>query len=128
MEKIELNHWFATDNELSISLMRYFVKINICQNNKFIFYRLEVFDEGKVTLVFNFYSLSDAIHFTEKIIQKCTEIPEIVQQYISRFQTGEFNQTIKNEKIITPKISLIIIISQIACTTVSLGMTKTKMI
>ena len=99
MEVIELNHWFAADNELSISLMRYFVKISICQNNKFIFYRLEVFEKGRVALVLNFYSLSDAIHFTEKIIQKCTEISEIVQQYISRFQTGEFNQTIKNEKI-----------------------------
>lgn len=98
MEVIELNHWFAADNELSISLMRYFVKISICQNNKFIFYRLEVFEEGRVALVLNFYSLSDAIHFTEKIIRKCTEISEIVQQYISRFQKGEFNQTIKNEK------------------------------
>jgi len=98
MEVIELNHWFVTDNELLISLMRYFVKINICQNNKFIFYRLEVFEEGKVALVFNFDSLSDAIHFTEKIIQNCTEISEIVHQYISRFQKVEFNQTIKNEK------------------------------
>ena len=105
MEKIELNHWFAVDNELSISLMRYFVKINICQNNKFIFYRLEVFDEGKVTLVFNFYSLSDAIHFTENIIKKCTETSEIVQQYISRFKKGEFNQTIKDEKIKVRKLN-----------------------
>ena len=95
MEVIELNHWFVADNELSISLMRYFVKINICQNNKYIFYRLEVFEEGKVAVVFNFYSLSDAIHFTENIIQKCTEISDIVQQYISRFQKGEFNQTKK---------------------------------
>ncbi len=36
MEVIELNHWFVADNELSISLMRYFVKINICQNNKYM--------------------------------------------------------------------------------------------
>ncbi len=105
MGRIELNHWFVADNELSISLMRYFVKINICQNNKFIFYRLEVFKEGKVALVFNFYSLSDAIQFTEKIIQKYTELSEIVQQYINRFQKGEFNQTIKDEKIKTRKLN-----------------------
>ena len=105
MKKIELNHWFVADNELSISLMKYLVKINICQNNKFIFYRLEVFEEGKVALVLNFYSLSDAIHFTENIIKKCTEISEIVQQYISRFQKGEFNQTIKDEKIKVRKLN-----------------------
>jgi hypothetical protein len=97
MGRIELNHWFVKDNELSISLMRYFVKISICQNNNFIFYRLEIFKEGKVVLVFNFYSLSDAIYFTERIIQKCTEISEIIEQYTSSFQNVKFNQTIKNK-------------------------------
>ena len=96
MGRIELNHWFATDNELSISLMRYFVKINICQNNKILFYHLEVSEESKVALVFNFYSLSDAIQFTEEIIGKCTKTTEIVEQYINKFQKGEFNQTIND--------------------------------
>ena len=96
MRKIELNHWFVADNELSISLLKYFVKIIICQNNKFIFYRLEVFEESKADLVFNFYSLSDAIQFTEEIIGKCTKTTEIVEQYINKFQKGEFNQTINN--------------------------------
>lgn len=95
MERMELNQWFVGDNRLSISLMRYYVEINICKNNDFIFYRLEVFNNSKVDLVFNFYFLSDAISFTEKIIKKCTETSEIVQQYINKFQTGEFNKTIK---------------------------------
>ena len=103
MRKIELNHWFVEDNELSISLMRYFVKISICQNDKFIFYRLEVFKESKSALTFNFYSLSDAIKFTEEIIQKCTKTSEIVEEYINRFEAGEYNQKNKKGKIKSKK-------------------------
>ena len=93
MKKIALNHWLVVDNELSISLMRYFVKINICLNNEFIFYRLEVFKENRIILVFKFYTLSDAIQFTEEIIKESIETSEIVEQYNNRFKNGKYTQT-----------------------------------
>ena len=98
MKKIELNHWFVEDNELKISLMRYFIKISICQNNESIFYRLEVIKKSKTSLIFNFYSLSDAIRFTEETVKKCTKTSEIVEEYITRFEKVEFNPAKNNEK------------------------------
>ena len=38
MSIMGLNHWFIGGNELSISLMRFYVRIEICQNDSFIYY------------------------------------------------------------------------------------------
>ena len=45
--KIELNHWFIKENEISISLIRLFVNINIIKNNNSISFLLTVIDEKK---------------------------------------------------------------------------------
>ena len=59
---------------------------------------MEVFKDGRVNLVFNFYSLSRAIQFTEDIINQCTETSDIVDRYISEFQNDKPLLTIKNGK------------------------------
>ena len=93
MEKFKLDHWFVADNELSISLMHYFVKITICKNSAFIFYRLEIFKDGKCKLLFNFYSLEDAVKFTEEVINETNSIEEIVNNYRIIFKRGQFKDS-----------------------------------
>lgn len=85
MKRIDLDHWFVGDNKLSISLMKFFVRITICKNDDYIFYGLEVYDDNRVCLIFNFYSLEDAIKFTEEVIAKCFEKEEIINAYIEKF-------------------------------------------
>lgn len=34
MSRIELNHWYIKDNELSISLMKFYTKIKILKNDQ----------------------------------------------------------------------------------------------
>lgn len=81
MIKIKSNHWYVGNNELSISLLRYYVIISICQNN----YQLKVYSESKVKLSLSFNSLKDAVEFTESVIQNNTELDKIEQLYNKMF-------------------------------------------
>jgi hypothetical protein len=90
MKIIELNHWFVIDNELSISLKKFFVRINILKNDKFIFYKMTINNETQEELVFNFYSLEDAILFTEKVVANSNSNNEIVNYYYDMFNNKQF--------------------------------------
>ena len=90
MIRLELNHWFINNNSISISLMRYFVEISIDYNDVNLFYRLIIRDSNKNELVFNYYSLEDAIWFTENVINKCESFKEIINEYESEFNNNRF--------------------------------------
>lgn len=90
MKNIELNHWYIKDNELSISLMRHHVSIRILRNDKNIFYQLVVIDSNRESLLFNFYTLEDAVRFTEDNISKCMDNKEILKQYKELFYNEQF--------------------------------------
>ena len=96
MKKIELNYWFIKDNTIQISLMRFYIEITILKNNDSIYYKLEVIDNSKTELIFNFYTLEDAITFTEEIINSCYTIEEISTIYIEEFKKGKY-QPLKNK-------------------------------
>ena len=99
MKKIELNHWFVGDNELGISLMRYFVKVSICKNDNFIYYPLEVYQDSKSILRFNFYSIGDAISFTENEIKKSETKEEILKNYEEKYLNEELKPIPTKPKI-----------------------------
>ena len=65
--------------------MRFYVNIDIEKNDEFIYYPLTVYKDSKPELVFNFYSLADAVDFTENTIAKCVETDEIVDSYQDGF-------------------------------------------
>lgn len=90
MARINKNHWFVGSNEIKISLMRFYVEIEITKNDETIFYRLKVYNDGKVTLIFNFYSLEEAVHFTEIEIDKCYAIEDIVDIYKDDYPESEY--------------------------------------
>lgn len=80
MAKIKLNQWFIKDNNLSISLMRYYVIICPIVSGSNLSYVLNVIDdENNKTLYFN--TLEDAIRFTEDIISNSFNFETIINQY-----------------------------------------------
>lgn len=90
MNKIKLNHWYIKENELSISLMRFYVSINILKNDQDIYYQLYVKDSDENDLTFNFYTLEDATTFTEEVISKSCNITEVRDRYINMFVDKKF--------------------------------------
>ena len=101
MERIQLNHWFVGENELSISLLLYFVRINICQSiyqdDLSIYYQLDVIDQNQDVLEFGFDSLEDAMMFTEEAVNGLVTRDEIIQAY------NEKNETEKSKHILVKR-------------------------
>ena len=80
MERIKLNHWFIKENELSISLMRYYVMVYPISCNNQVSYVLNVMDdENNKTLYFD--TLEESVKFTEEVINNCNNIMEIINNY-----------------------------------------------
>ena len=91
-KKPELNQWFIGDNEISISINQYYVRISFFPNETYIYYQLEVFDQNRAILSLIFYSLNDAKEFTEKIISKCSTKEEILKYYSTKLENEEFKR------------------------------------
>ena len=91
MNNIKLNHWFVDKDELSISLMNFFVKINIVFYEDYIYYELNVIKDSIQCLTINFYSIEAAITFTEDVIDKCSSVEEIVINYERLFNENKNN-------------------------------------
>ncbi len=81
MGYIKLNHWFINNNELSISLLRFYVRINIMSNDNNIYFKLTVINSlmEKNTLYFD--SLEEAISFTENTISNSIDFESINNVY-----------------------------------------------
>ena len=75
---------------LSFSFCHYHVDIRISRNDNFIFYHLDVYSKGKIDLTLNFYSLEDAVMFTEKEIDNSIDKKDILKRYIKKFKGDEF--------------------------------------
>ena len=73
-----LNHWYISNNTLSISFMRFFVEVKIKYDNCII---MEVYSDIHHKLTLYFVTLEDAIIFAEEIVNKCTALEEIEEKY-----------------------------------------------
>ena len=81
MQRIEFDHWFVNNNELSISLMRYFVKIESYVVDDDLCVMLTVIDDNINNLELCFTRLEDAISFAENEINGCKSFEEILERY-----------------------------------------------
>jgi len=97
MNKIDLNHWYLKENEISISLLRFHVKINILKNKEFIYFQTIIKDTNEQELTFNFYSIEDAISFVEKTVANCKNNTEVMERYETMFENNEFKSPYPNE-------------------------------
>ena len=81
MKRIEQNHWYIQDNKMSIGLTHNHVSIDIKTDGEFVVYTLEVIDEKRERLYFDFYSLENAMAFTEEVIALCWTNKEVKERY-----------------------------------------------
>lgn len=98
MSRIELNHWFTKDNELSIALLRFYVSINIIQKDNDILFQTMIKDDGEKTVFIIFHSLEDAISFSEQVIPTCYNSDEVINKY-----NETINKPTDNQKLLSKK-------------------------
>lgn len=91
MKSINLDHWFVSGNNLSISLLNLHANIKVLKNDKFIYYQLVVTDRNMETLVFNFYTLEDVLSFTIDVVSKCKTRKEVLEKYEMMYEEGMFS-------------------------------------
>ena len=80
MERIKLNHWFIKENELSISLMRYYVMVYPILCNNQVSYVLNVMDDEN-NKTFYFDTLEESVKFTEDVINNSNNIQQMIDEY-----------------------------------------------
>lgn len=99
MNTLDLNHWFIEKNEMSISLVKFYVKITILHDNQNVYYQLYIKGDYDKELLFNFYTIEDAIRFTEQVVSKCDNTLEVINNYNLMFNNGEFENPYSKKKI-----------------------------
>lgn len=97
MNRINLDHWFVKENELSISLMHFYVSISSCFNNNEIYYLVKVInnDSEIKEIQYGFNSLEEAIFFVENDVSKCWTFDDVNLKYKELFNKHE--KTFKKE-------------------------------
>lgn len=99
MNKIKSNQWYIEDNKMGISLLRYYAKISILKNNDFIFYRITIIDANRKELVFNMYTLEDAVSFVENVVAISHDYDEILHEYKKMYEENKFKSPKELKKI-----------------------------
>lgn len=93
MRRLKLDHWFVGEDTLGISLMRYYVDINITIDDDKIKYILRVIDSDRKELLFDFDALEEAISFVEGVINKCKSYIEVEEAY-NKYYAQDKNKTL----------------------------------
>lgn len=88
MQRFELNGWFVDGNELSISLMRFYVSINLLNQNGYISYRVRV-KQDQDELIFNFRTLEEAYTFVYSKVNKSRNLDEVANSYFAEKEEEE---------------------------------------
>ena len=82
MSRIGLNPWYINGNELSISLMNYYVSIEMVNDDGDISFLLNISTgAGGKNIVLPFKEIEDAIVFTENIVRFSDNFDEIKRIY-----------------------------------------------
>ena len=74
MGMIKLDHWYIKNNQLCISLMKYYTNINMVLSNSKVFFVLNIVNLEMKELYLCFNTLEEAITFVEDVINKDYEI------------------------------------------------------
>ena len=77
MRRMDLNHWFIDDDELSIALMRWHVTIK--PRNYDV--ELIIHYDSQIVSTLRFKNYEEAVAFTEQVINKYYELEEIETAY-----------------------------------------------
>ena len=104
MGKIDLKHWFIGDNSLSISLVNFWIDIDIKNIGNNIYAEMKLIDSDMQTFIFNFLTLEDAVEFTENVVDKYRNSQKIAIIYGDNYKKEVDNLfSDKNDKMaLTP--------------------------
>ena len=98
MRRCFLNHYFVGENEIVISLDKYFVSIKIIANNNSIRYEARIMNDDTHVIVFKFNSLDEAIVFIEDIVSESNDFSEMIEYYDMIKAMNEQDELIKVRK------------------------------
>ena len=82
MARMNLDHWFISEDQLSISLMRFYVSIDLVNklDKKTAVLRVSEGSGGQdIWLSFN--TIEEAVVFTENTVNKCVTLQEVLEGY-----------------------------------------------
>jgi len=97
MNRIKLDHWYLDENQLSISLMNFYVSIEICLDfNNMLYYKLNINDSKNNKLIIYFQTIEDAISFTEQIVANSLNLDEISNRYYLNFENNKIKTKTKS--------------------------------
>ena len=85
MDKINADHWYIDENSLTIYLTDLHAHIKILYNGSCIYFLLEVTDRFMNKSTFNFYTLEDAISFTEKTVSTKKTAKDVEEAYHEQY-------------------------------------------
>ena len=86
MVNIKRNNWYVNGNNISTSLMKFHVSIDINVNEDGnIFYKVRVQEEPKKYMIFNFDTLEEAIYFAENAISRSWDLEDVINVYNNLF-------------------------------------------
>ncbi|MEE3343690.1 MAG: hypothetical protein VZS44_06350 [Bacilli bacterium] len=101
MGKIDLKQWFVDGNSLSISLLNYWVDINIKNDGNGIYIQMEVMDNNMQKYVFKFKTLGEAVDFTDNVIKRYKSMQKISIIYEEKYNKHEEDKKV-DKIILTP--------------------------
>ena len=97
MKSIDLNHWYIKDNEMSISLMNFYVSIQSFIDEKSSFYLLRVCNSDRGILNFSFPTLEEAVSFTEDTVASSFTLEDVTIAYMEKEEEKKQKRKLKND-------------------------------
>lgn len=91
-----LNHWFIDNNKIGISLMHFYIDIEILIEDGELCYKLQIFDDNKVALTFIFETFENVMTFVEDVVGKNSSITLLDIKKTYDEQYGKSKIIIKN--------------------------------
>lgn len=97
MWRIKRNNWTVFDNQLDVSMMNFYVRINLYSEDEDIKCKLEVYYNSLKRLELSFPTLEESIGFTENVITNCESVDEIKDKY-QELYNDKNNQKVMSKK------------------------------
>ena len=97
MRKMELDHYYLTNNEIDISLSRYFVNVKLFIDDEETHFLLTIINNDQEELIFRFDTLEDTISFIEDIVYRSKDFFEIIEGYEFYKMTSEKKRLLRNK-------------------------------
>ena len=98
MKQIEKTNWYVSDNDVSISLMRFHAKYSIKKDDEHLVH-LTVTDKDMKKAVCKFDTIEEAVSFTENVVDNCMCLKDIYDAYKKMYLFQKENKGVLGTKL-----------------------------